>query len=82
MRPITPPEIPLTTAVVFGANQPEYSPLPARVDPLGAVVTEWEFEPDETWKLNLRAGLRVRIHILTRGQPLQPLRVELLSPSE
>jgi len=34
-------------AVVFGENQPEYTPLPALVFADGKVLIEWTFSPEE-----------------------------------
>lgn len=40
-------ELPGSTAVIFGHNQPEYVPLPALIYPDGRVLIEWTFTPAE-----------------------------------
>ena len=81
MKPIQPPEIEGTKATVFGVGQPEYLPLPARVNRSGRVITEWELDTADHMAV-AAAGpdidIRVRVHQLTGNGPLQPLRVELV----
>lgn len=85
MNPVEPNPVPgtLSEPRVFGLNQPQYSPLPARVTPGGGhVITEWEIDEDELASIAASPDdhfdIRVRVHCLTHGRPLQPLRVEFL----
>lgn len=61
--------------VVFAKDQPQYMPLPALVYPNGCVVTEWEFTPEE--RLQIAAGENLVLTLLTFGNPLQPVRLQL-----
>lgn len=69
---------------VFGANQPEYKPLPAeyRGGKCGEVLTCWELSPEELKRVQ-ETG-RIWLSILTFGDPLQPvaLSVEKIEPYE
>lgn len=59
---------------VFGANQPEYQPLPAeRVgNPyVGQIITCWELSPDELEKIK-ETG-QIWLSTLTFRNPLQPV---------
>lgn len=66
--------------VVYGANQPEYKPLPAERRPgcSGEVVTCWELSPDEL-KCVQETG-KIYLALLTFGQPLQPVIVSVYKP--
>jgi len=65
--------------IVFGKDQPEYLPLPARILPeQGEVVTCWEV-PDEDLAEIIRTG-RIWLSQLTFGHPLQPLRLQAFKP--
>ena len=67
--------------VVFGAEQPEYQPLPAeRVgkDQTGQINTCWELDPDEIKKVQ-ETG-QIYVSLLTFGQPLQPVLVSVDKP--
>ena len=67
--------------IVFGANQPEYRPLPAeRVGNavVGQINTCWEFTPDEIKKVQ-ETG-QIYVSLLTFGQPLQPVLVSVDKP--
>lgn len=75
MRPVEPPEIQDTQAVVFAKNQPEYLPLPSRVYEDGTVVTEWEPSDEELERLKI--GGRIRLTVLTFNRPLQPVILEV-----
>lgn len=83
MNPVHPSELPGTFPIVFGVNQPEYRPLPARTNHAGRVITEWEISEEEHHAI-VAAGperdftLHVRVHQLTANKPLQPIRVELV----
>ena len=74
--------------IVFGANQPEYRPLPAeRVGNavVGQINTCWELTPEEL-KTIAETG-RIWLSVLTFGQPLQPVllsatKPEIYDPSE
>ena len=67
--------------VVFGANQPEYMPLPAeRVGKPenGQIITCWALSPDELKKVQ-ETG-QIYVSLLTFGQPLQPVLVSVDKP--
>ena len=62
--------------VVYGANQPEYIPLPGqRRGECGELLTCWELTPDEIKKIQ-ETG-KIWLSILTFGQPLQPVRLSV-----
>ena len=58
--------------VVFGANQPEYKPLP------GEILTCWDLSPDELKRVQ-ETG-KIWLGVLTFGQPLQPVFVAVDKP--
>ena len=67
--------------VVFGANQPEYVPLPAeRVGKpeTGQINTCWALSPDELKKV--QGTGQIYVSLLTFGQPLQPVLVSVDKP--
>ena len=67
--------------VVFGANQPEYEPLPAeRVGKpeTGQINTCWALSTDELKKVQ-ETG-QIYVSLLTFGQPLQPVLVSVDKP--
>lgn len=67
--------------IVFGANQPEYQPLPAeRVGKpaMGQVNTCWELSPDELKQI--RETGKIWVSLLTFGQPLQPVLISVDKP--
>ena len=66
--------------VVYGANQPEYIPLPAEKRPgrSGEIVTCWELNPNEK-KIIQETG-KIWLSVLTFGQPLQPLLLTIDKP--
>jgi hypothetical protein len=77
MNPVTPAALPNTVEVTFAKDQPEYIPLPARVDEHGVVTTEWKPSVEELQTL-LRGG-RVRLSMWSRvhiGVPLTPVMIE------
>ena len=63
------------TTTVFGKDQPEYIPLPARVGPDGVVLTCWRL----SWldRLKLILGRPLWLEVLTFNQRLQPLRLSV-----
>lgn len=66
---------------VFGANQPEYQPLPAeRVGKpkTGQVNTCWELSKDELKQI--RETGKIWVSLLTFGQPLQPVLISVDKP--
>lgn len=66
---------------VFGADQPEYQPLPAeRVGKpeTGQVNTCWELDPEELETVQ-ETG-KIFVSLLTFGQPLQPVLVSVVKP--
>lgn len=67
--------------VVFGADQPEYRPLPAESvgkPEIGQINTCWELSPDELKKVQ-ETG-RIYVSLLTFGQPLQPVLISVDKP--
>lgn len=67
--------------VVFGANQPEYIPLPAQVNAkvdTGIVLTCWKLSPEELKKVQ-ETGV-IWLEMLTFNQPLQPVRLDVDKP--
>lgn len=67
--------------IVFGANQPEYQPLPAEFvgkTETGQINTCWELSPDELKQIQ-EPG-KIWVSILTFGQPLQPVLVSVDKP--
>ena len=67
--------------IVFGANQPEYQPLPAEhvgKPETGQINTCWELSPDELKQIQ-ETG-KIWVSILTFGQPLQPVLVSVDKP--
>jgi len=79
MRPISHSESghPAGSKVVhFGADQPEYEPLPALLLEDGAAYTVWDLSEKE--RRAVAAGARIELFLYTFGRPLQPvfIRVE------
>ena len=68
--------------VTFAKDQPEYIPLPARVDiktgGSGSVVTCWKLSWRERFQVLLQG--RFYLTILTFGRALQPVRLTLEKP--
>lgn len=67
------PVKPLTAGrhVTYAADQPEYNPLPAVVEPDGTVHTRWQLTDDE--RRAILDGACITLAILTFNTPLQPL---------
>lgn len=59
----------------FGKNQPEYEQLPALTDGK-SVVTQWLLTSGEIADLML--GGRLQLTLLTFGQDLQPVKLEIV----
>lgn len=57
--------------VVFGANQPEYQPLPALKMPDGQVITCWELSDEEIE--TIKKNKCMYFNQLTFNSPLQPI---------
>lgn len=57
--------------VVFGANQPEYQPLPAMKLPDGQVITCWQFTDEEIQTINRTKCMY--FNQLTFNSALQPI---------
>lgn len=57
--------------VVFGANQPEYQPLPALKMPDGEVITCWELTDDEIQTITINK--KIYFSQLTGNDRLQPI---------
>lgn len=66
--------------IVYGANQPEYKPLPAEKRPgqSGEILTCWELSPDELKRVQ-ETG-KIWLGVLTFGQPLQPVILSVEKP--
>lgn len=67
---------------VFGAEQPEYLPLPAHVDtlvPEGTVTTCWQLSPEDMASLAANGG-RIWLQQLSFGMALQPQRPSVECP--
>lgn len=71
--------------IVYGANQPEYKPLPAerRVPQktdrfFGEILTCWELTPEEIKRVQ-ETG-KIWLSVLTFGQPLQPVLMSAEKP--
>ena len=66
--------------VVYGANQPEYKPLPAEKRPgrSGEILTCWELSTDELKRVQETGKLW--LGVLTFGQPLQPVYLAVDKP--
>lgn len=63
---------------VYAKDQPEYLPLPSRVDSSGTVVTCWKL----TWRERLTVLFRGTFYLtlLTFNRPLQPIRCSIDKP--
>lgn len=66
--------------VVFGANQPEYMPLPAQIvnGRSGQVITCWKLTTDELKRIQETGELW--LSVLTFNQPLQPVNLSTEKP--
>ena len=66
--------------IVYGANQPEYMPLPAERLPghSGAVITCWKLTPEELERVK-ESGV-IWLSMLTFNQPLQPVLLSVDKP--
>lgn len=56
---------------VYGANQPEYQPLPAHKNEAGDVTTCWELSDEEIKTINKTK--KVFISLKTFNNPIQPM---------
>lgn len=65
---------------IYGANQPQYMPLPARTldGPEAIVITEWQLTEEE--RALIAAGENIRLSVMTWGEKLQPLKLEITTP--
>ena len=72
-NPTVPPAFDGTRAATLADDQPEYLPLPVRIDPQGIVYSAWELTQEERQAIAL--GAVVIVSSMTFGTPLQPLRV-------
>jgi hypothetical protein len=65
---------------VFGANQPEYQPLPAVYldTPARNVITRWRLTEDE--RLAIAAGADIVMQQLTFWHPYQPSNLQVVMP--
>jgi hypothetical protein len=72
------PAIPELDLRIFAKDQPEYVPLPSRVDSAGTVITCWKL----TWRERLTVLWRGTFYLtlLTFNRPLQPIRCSIDKP--
>lgn len=81
MNPVEPKLHPGGQLIVFAKDQPPYQPLPASVDAVGSVVTEWEFSAAELEQI--MNGGRLRLYILftgvNNGIPMSPIKAEIVN---
>lgn len=63
---------------VYAKDQPEYLPLPSRVDSSGTVVTCWKLSLGERLKILFRGTFYLTL--LTFNRPLQPIRCSIDAP--
>ncbi len=65
--------------ITLAEDQPEYSPLVVAVyetpQCVQLLLTRWRLEPGELARLN--AGEDLYLSVMTFGQPLQPLRLQV-----
>ena len=71
MKPVMPKDETYGEPVTVAKDQPQYIPLPARVDDEFCVTTEWEPTAEELARL--MNGARIRFRFLTFGLPLHPM---------
>lgn len=66
--------------IIFGAQQPEYKPLPAELcdSATGQIITCWELSPEEIKRIQ-ETG-KIWLSVLTFGQPLQPVSLAVDKP--
>ena len=66
---------------VYGGEQPEYQPLPARLSKDEKVVTTvWELTPEELEEIKVTRRVKIKQGVF--GEPLQPLKVAVLKQHE
>jgi hypothetical protein len=63
---------------IYAKDQPEYLPLPARVDGSGTVVTCWRLTFKERCRILFLGTFFLTL--LTFNHPLQPIRLSLDKP--
>ena len=82
MNPVEPKLHPGGQLMIFAKDQEPYTPLPASVDSVGSVITEWEFTAEELQQI--MTGGRIRLYILFtsvhNGVPLSPIKIEVVEP--
>jgi hypothetical protein len=68
--------------VIYGENQPEYMPLPAKFGDrkLGEIHTCWKLSPEEISEIQ-KTGV-IWLSILTFRNPLQPVALSATKPFE
>ena len=66
------------SVTTFAAEQPEYKPLPAHVEPDGTVTTRWHVGWMDRLRLLLVGDLWLQV--LTLHQPLQPMSLTSTCP--
>jgi len=57
--------------IVFGKNQPEYQPLPAKQVDNNTIMTCWELSDDDILLIN--SSKKIWLGVKTFGNPLQPV---------
>lgn len=75
MNPIEPPTVAGAMRIVFAEDQPQYLPLPAMVTADGTVHTAWQLTEDE--RLAVAAGADIHLSLMTFGQPLSPILLQV-----
>lgn len=80
MKPVSPvyPNAKGIQEVVYAADQPEYTPLPAHRDSYGTVTSRWQL----TWRERMQVLLHgnLWLSILTFHSPLQPVSLSTEPP--
>lgn len=78
MEPISPVLTPEFSPheIVFAKDQPQYKPLPALVSKTGVVLTRWHLTDSE--RDAVLSGADILLSISTFGNPLQPVRIQLV----
>ncbi len=79
MKPIDPTGAP-GRATTFGKDQPEFVPLPARVEDGCVVHTRWHLSLDE--RRAILDGADIDLQLITGGRPLQPIHITVQGVEE
>ena len=71
-------ELPADELIVYAKDQPQYHPLPMWKGPDGLRVSRWKLSWRE--RLKILTGGSLWLTILTFGNPLQPVKLEVDCP--